>query len=130
MNDFIFISLPHVSFDRAVELKMTPQTLQRNLLKIRSRTLPKPPDNVMEIISTFTDEGVKDFFGLTIREDKEKRTPFYRFGFHSGEFEFAIFSSNDIISLIKANISTDMRDYYMDATFKVWEFLSAINLGD
>lgn len=103
-----------------MELKKGPDTHKRNLLKIRSKALPQPPKNTDEIGKAF-ENGSQIFarYGMTKRDDEEKKTKFFQTAFHCNDFEYSIFCSENIVAKITENIDINMRDYYIDGTFKV-----------
>lgn len=100
--------------------KKGPETHKRNLLKIRLKALPQPPKNTDEIGKAF-ENGSQVFtrYGMTKRDDEKMKTTFFRTAFHCTDFEYAIFCSENIVSKITENIDVNMRDYYIDGTFKV-----------
>lgn len=93
--------------------------MQRNLQKIRQKTLPKSPKDVSEIVKSFSSDFVKKHYGTTLRESDEKKTEFFKHAFQCDEYAFCIYASDDIIHAINKEILVKKRQYFMDETFKV-----------
>lgn len=66
-----------------------------------------------------------DVYGKTERRDNEDAeyamptTEFYKHSFQGADYGFSIFSSDDIVNAVKANIPETKRRYYFDGTFKI-----------
>lgn len=91
--------------------------IRRNLLKIRSGTIPKPPLNVEEVIEVYKNEEVIENYSKTKHQNKEFL--FFKDAYDCGEFSYCFFLSDHVIENIKKNIPQDQRRYMMDATFKI-----------
>lgn len=119
--DFVF-SFIFLCFNSSAKYGLNEKSMQRNLLIIRSKALPKPPKSASEIITSFQDDSVMNNYGMTDRDDPLNRSPFYKHAFQCDDFQLCVFASDDVVNAIKENIEETRRIYLIDGTFKITPF--------
>lgn len=58
-------------------------------------------------------------FGFALRQNRTVPSRFYKTVVIEDNYKFCVFASDEIVELIKENISEQNRHFMMDATFKV-----------
>lgn len=101
------------------EIGLSYDAIKRNLLKIRSKILPKSPANVSEVTAAFENNLVRENYGLTIRTKGSERTMFYKHAFECDEYAYCLFASDDIVNALEKNVEPSRREHIFDATFGV-----------
>lgn len=91
--------------------------MRRSLYRYRTRNLPTNVKNVKEILAAFERTDVMEKYGVTVAG-----LPFFKTAFACEEFEYCIFASDAVISGIRDRIPPNVRNYLMDATFKICPF--------
>lgn len=88
--------------------------VKRSLFRHRTRALPPNAKNVATISTAYSDDNTMKKFGET-----ESGKRFFKTAFACEQFEYCIFSSDDVVAMINDRIPVDSRNYLMDATFKI-----------
>lgn len=104
--------------------------VERNARRYKNRKYPKLPKRATDIIKVFDDKVVMNKYGFNLRKTKR----FYIDTIVNGSDFFTVFSSQQIISLVKKFIKPEERKYLTDGTFKIvplnsYYQLLTINIG-
>lgn len=94
--------------------------VQRGLHKLKTKALPPSPTTCKDVQNVFENPDVMALYGTTIGQTA--RTPFFKHAYASDAFSYCVFSSDNIIDQIKAEIEPQKREYLMDSTFKICPF--------
>jgi hypothetical protein len=90
--------------------------MERNLRRYKGSAFPSSPLNATGVLEVFEQESVNKHFGMSQHEIPNQ---FYKGTQVTANFENTFFASDKIIELIKKNIPSSKRSYFMDATFKI-----------
>lgn len=89
--------------------------MERNLRRLKDQPYPKAPHNAHEIIDAYTDEKILSNFAYNLSNTDK----LYIDTITTNTYCFTLFASMENIKLVDANIPPNMRNYSMDATFKI-----------
>lgn len=90
---------------------------RRNLLQIRNTNIPKPPNNVHEVIEAYKNDVVVEHYSRTLHENSNDQ--FYKGSYECDDFSYSYFASDHVMNNIRDNIPEEKREFLMDATFKI-----------
>lgn len=90
---------------------------RRNLLQIRNTNIPKPPNNVHEVIEAYKNDVVVEHYSRTLHENSDDQ--FYKGSYECDDFSYSYFASDHVMNNIRDNIPEEKREFLMDATFKI-----------
>lgn len=97
------------------ESKLTLESVERQLYRIRDKQYPQRPKTDEEVKNMFKDIAISEQYGSTLN----KQHPFYVDSVIKKHFAFHVFVSFAIIELIKKFIKPGQRNYLVDGTFKI-----------
>lgn len=97
------------------ESKLRLDKIKRNLYRYTSEKYPKNPDSFAAVSEAFNDSHIFNEYGLNMRRNK----PFYIGTVTELMYQFTLFASMDVISMIKLYINPEDRKYMMDGTFSI-----------
>lgn len=90
--------------------------MERCLRKLKNEVFPAAPLTVEGVNTAFEDEKIFQSFGMS---NNDLPTRFFKTAFHDESFGYVVFSSDNIIDLIRTKIEPERRHYLIDATFKI-----------
>lgn len=89
--------------------------MKRNLYRYTSEKYPKNPNSFLAVSEAFKDLHIFNDYGLNMRGNE----PFYIGTVTEPMYQFTLFASMDVISMIKKYIKPEDRRYMMDGTFSI-----------
>lgn len=110
------------SVDEQTRKNLNYKSMERNLLKIRSKVFPQNPQTYEAVKNAMQSENILKTFGYTKGPSPKL---FFKGIFKASDENsennecYCIFASDDIMQLIHENIDVHRRQYFTDATFKV-----------
>lgn len=97
------------------ESKLTLDSVERELYRLRDKQYPKRPTSDGEVKNMLKNPSIYEQYGTTLN----KQHQFYVDSVIKKHFAFHVFASFTIIEMIKKCIKPGQRTYLMDGTFKI-----------
>lgn len=86
----------------------------------RRNALPKNAATIQQILEAFAKDYVRLTYGYTYRPNGAETSTFFKHAHDNGDGTgFCVFSSDEIVKLIEANVTVPERKLYSNATFKI-----------
>lgn len=79
--------------------------------------IPKPPNNVNDVIEAYKNDAVVEHYSRTKHESNEYE--FYKGAYECDDFSYCYFFSDHVADNIRKDIPEENREFLMDATFKI-----------
>lgn len=98
------------------------KSVENIMSKARRKGLPSNVTTSKEILDAFEIPYVKEMYGSTLRSNEAEKSTFFKHAYECADFSFCVFSSDDIVKYIEANVPVSERKIFSDATFKVCPF--------
>lgn len=94
------------------------QSVNRQLYRLRTASLPPNPKTPADIIESFNIPAIMEQYGTAVAAFGKEASPFFREVHVDPDFAYAIFASQPIIDQM-ATLTPERRHFYLDGTFKV-----------
>lgn len=88
--------------------------MERNLYRIHRDVMPQAPKTPEEIVKMFSQQNIKDTFGMSLGPHKEE---FYKDTVIEKNFAYTIFQSKGICNFVES-LPASQRNYMLDGTFQ------------